>query len=53
MGCMWELTTQQVLSIQNDLISLVNIELLSVFRIFIGNRCYDRGTYFPLYVPRS
>lgn len=48
----WEgITTQQVFNIKFDLLALINLDLINVFRTFIGNGCYVYGTYNEKYVP--
>ena len=37
------ITTQQVFNIKKNLIPLINIDLLSMFRTFIDNECYVHG----------
>lgn len=45
------LTTQQVFAIKKDLIPLININMLSMFRTFIDHGCYILGTYNEKYIP--
>lgn len=48
----WEgITTQQIFSIKKELISLMNVDLLDMFRIFLDNECYIQGTYNEKHIP--
>lgn len=48
----WEgITTQQVFSIKKDLISLINVDLLNMFRTFLDHGCYVQGIYNEKHIP--
>ena len=46
-----EITTQQIFNIKYELLPLINLDLVNVFRTFIDNKCYVHGTYNEKYVP--
>lgn len=45
------ITTQQVFNIKKNIIPLINIDQISMFRTFIDNECYVHGIYNEMHIP--